>query len=740
MAWPKERRLIGKKHSRIDGPAKSTGTAKYSYDINRPGMLHGVMFTSPHAHAKLTALDTADAEKMPGVKAIHVIVKPGSEVYYAGDPILALAADTEEHAYDAVRAIASKAQFELLDFLVKEEDALKVPDKTTVPPKGPNVRVAGEGKSGDPAAAFQSADAVVEGEYGVPVISHQCLESHGSVAEWDKDGNLTVWASTQATSQLADGFRRMLNLQPGQVRCITNYMGGGFGSKFVADVWDVAAVQLAKKAGAAVKMMLDRATEITVAGNRPSAYGKVKIAGTKEGKITAYEVDCYGTPGVGGGQTVNLGMLPYPYEMAKSPTMPGAIPNVQRKHTVVRLNIGNNRAMRAPGHPQNCALTEGAVDDLAAKLGIDPMQLRLKNLPENDPTAKVPTSIRALQRTIYEEEIQIAAKLSEWDKKWHKPGEGNGPIKHGIGMAMHTWGGGPAGGNQVAISISADGSVLIQAGTQDLGTGQRTVLPIVAAEALGLDVKDITVRIGESVYGPGSGSGGSTTCPGTSPLAWNAAVAARDDLFDKLAAKLGAKKEDLAVSEGKVVDKANNKSWPWKEACARLGMDISKGEAKSPVPQDMANNGVGGVQIAEVKVDTETGVVRCTKMVAVQDCGLIINKLCAESQVAGGVIMGVNYALFEEIIMDRHTGRQVNPDMEFYKLGGMKDMPHIIVHMHDTPQMAARGVIGIGEPPTISTCAAVGNAVFNAIGVRVPFAPYTPERVLAALATKGGKG
>jgi xanthine dehydrogenase YagR molybdenum-binding subunit len=127
-------------------------------------------------------------------------------------------------------------------------------------------------------------------------------------------------------------------------------------------------------------------------------------------------------------------------------------------------------------------------------------------------------------------------------------------------------------------------------------------------------------------------------------------------------------------------------------------------------------------------------------MVAVQDCGLIINKLCCESQVAGGVIMGVNYALFEEIIMDRHTGRQVNPDMEFYKLGGMKDMPHIIVHMHDTPQMAARGVIGIGEPPTISTCAAVGNAVFNALGVRVPFAPYTPERVLAALATKGGKG
>jgi xanthine dehydrogenase YagR molybdenum-binding subunit len=151
--------------------------------------------------------------------------------------------------------------------------------------------------------------------------------------------------------------------------------------------------------------------------------------------------------------------------------------------------------------------------------------------------------------------------------------------------------------------------------------------------------------------------------------------------------------------------------------------------------QGLSSNGVGGVQIAEVKVDTETGVVRCTKIIAVQDCGLIINKLGCESQTAGGVIMGVNYALFEEAIFDRHTGRQCNPDMEFYKLGGIQDMPNIVVHMMDMPE---RGVIGIGEPPTISTCAAIGNAVFNAIGVRVPHAPFTPERVLAALATRKG--
>src|SRR5262245_12700335 len=332
MPWPKERRLIGKKHSRIDGPAKATGTAKYSYDINRPGMLHGITLRCPYAHAKLTSLDTTDAEKMPGVKAVHVIAKPGTELYYAGDLVLGLAADTEEHARDAIRAV--KAEFEQLEFFVKEEDARKAPAVRTTPGKNPNVGTGGESKIGDPGPVFQS-DTVHESEYGVPVISHQCLESHGLVAEWDKEGNLTVWSSTQAAFYMAEGLRGALGLKPGQVKCITHYMGGGFGSKFSPDAWDIAACQLAKKAGAAVKMMLDRADGITRAGNRPAAFGTVKIAGTKEGKITAYEVDCYGTPGVGGGATVNLGMLPYPYQISQ------VIPNVQRKHTVVRLNIGS---------------------------------------------------------------------------------------------------------------------------------------------------------------------------------------------------------------------------------------------------------------------------------------------------------------------------------------------------------------------------------------------------------------
>jgi xanthine dehydrogenase YagR molybdenum-binding subunit len=263
------------------------------------------------------------------------------------------------------------------------------------------------------------------------------------------------------------------------------------------------------------------------------------------------------------------------------------------------------------------------------------------------------------------------------------------------------------------------------------------------------------VQLGESVHGPSTPSGGSTTAPGTAAAVLKAAEAARDAFLAAIAPRLNpaAQAGDLTIEPGNIVNRTNNQRTPWRQACSRLGMnpvqvtgDWPTAAQMTPNPdteearalrrewqQVLTNQGVGGIQVAEVKVDTETGVVRCTHVWAVQDCGMIINKLGCESQVAGGVIMGVNYALFEECIYDRATGRQVNPDMEFYKLGGIQDMPQIHVHMMDMPE---RGVIGIGEPPTISTAAAVANAIHNAIGVRVPNAPYTPEHVLAALSNR----
>jgi xanthine dehydrogenase YagR molybdenum-binding subunit len=732
-AWPKQRRLIGKEVPRVDGPDKATGRAKYSFDINRPGMLHARILRCPYAHAKLKSLDTTAAEKMPGVKAVHVITGPGKELYYAGDEVVGLAADTEEHVQDALHAI--KVEYEVLDYFVKEEDALKAPDKLTVAGggKGGNPKVQFEDNKGDVEKAFKEADAVIEGSYGVPTICHQCLESHGLVAEWDKDENLTVWCSTQATFYTASLLATYFKIPATKVKCITHFMGGGFGSKFGPDVQGFTAAELAKKAGAPVKLMLDREEEATVGGTRPSAYATVKMAGTKDGKITAFQAECDGSSGISGAATVPR-PIAYVYE----------VPNLKVKHVSVRINAQGQRAMRAPGHPQACYLTNCPLDDLAAKLGLDPVQVRLKNLPENDPEAvkTAPQSFTALRNTIYTEEIKIAKRLAQWDKKWHPPGKGpgQGPVKHGIGMALHTWGGAAGKPNAISVTINRDGAVLVQSSTQDLGTGERTVLPIVIAEILGLEVRDITMRIGESPLGPSSGSGGSTTCPGTAPPALAAALAVRDALFEKIAGRLKANAKDLAIEPGKVVDKANKQSWSWKEACAKLGMDTVEGKGEwtdELSAAGLSDQGVGGVQAAEVLVDTETGVVKCTKVIAVQDCGLVVNKLCCESQVAGGVVMAVNYALFEDRIMDRHTGRQVNPDMEFYKLGGIEDMPHITVHLHDMPE---RGVIGVGEPPTISTCAAIGNAIYNAIGVRVPYTPFTPAAVLEALAKQeGGK-
>lgn len=725
MPWPTTRRLLGTKVPRLDAPEKATGRAKYAYDINRPGMLHARILRCPHAHARVKNIDTAPAEKVTGFRAVHILIKPGEELFFAGAEIAAICADTEEHAEDCLRAI--RVDYDVLPHLVKESDALEA-KITTMGAGQPNVNPGGDFTTANfDKVAYEGVQPAVQSSFGVGIISHHCLESHGLVAEWNKDATqLTVWASTQATTATADALANRFKIPVTNVRCITHHMGGGYGSKFGPDIQGFAAAELARKARAPVKLMLDRAEEATVGGQRPSAFGTVKIAATKDGVLKTYEVDCHGSPGVGAAATVNFALLPYVYN-----NIPNL--NIKRKHQRIRLNLQNARAMRAPGHPQNCMLTDTAIDDLCASLNLNPLTFRLNNLPPNDPNAvkMAPLSFDAQRHTIYTRQIELIRKMTDWDRNWHPPGRGEGVVKTGMGMALHTWGGAGRAPNLTRVNINPDGSVLVQGSTQDLGTGQRTVYAIVVAEILGLQPTDIRVEIGESQFGPSTGSGGSTTCPGTAPAALNAAEAAKRALFTAIAPRMGAKVEDLTIEPGFIVNRSNMERTAWRAACARLGkMGVSE---TGNWTAGLSNNGVGGIQVAEVKVDTETGVVRCTRFWAVQDCGLIVNKLCCESQVAGGVIMGINYALFEECIYDRHTGRMVNPDMEFYKLGGIQDMPRIFVHMMDMPE---RGVIGIGEPPTISTAAAVGNAVFNAIGVRVSNAPYSPERVLAALARR----
>jgi xanthine dehydrogenase YagR molybdenum-binding subunit len=708
--WPAagERSLIGKRFNRIDGPAKASGRAKYTYDMNPPGLLTGKIYRSPYAHAKITALDTSEAEKLPGVKTVQIILGVGKETNWVGDEIVALAAESEEIAEDALRKI--KVEFEVLPHLVLEENLEQA---------GDHAKAAGGKTAGDPVKAFADPDVVTsEGYYGIAAITHCCLESHGNVAQWTGEKLLT-YSSTQNVSglpgQIGQSLREQkVDVADKNIETICNYVGGGFGSKFGPDEWGIHVAQLAKAAGKPVKLMLDRNMELEAAGARPSAFAQIKVAAKKDGTLVAWDSHSWGTGGPAG-----TGMVPLPYVLA--------IPNSSTQHSSISTNTGPARAWRAPDHPQAAALTMCALEDLAAKLNMDPIEFFSKNADLSGGRGKV-----------YREELQKAAELIDWKKNWHPRGDQTaGHIKRGMGVSMHTWGG--RGHNSMCmVTIHPDGSVETTLGSQDLGTGTRTAIAVVAAETLGLPVEAITVNIGDSKFPASGASGGSTTIGGVSASTRRGAVDARDELFAAVAPALGVPADQLVAVDGHIQAKGDaSKKMTWKEACAKLQTKTVQATGKNPGQCALGSSGVGGVQIADVSVDTETGLVKINKMVAVQDCGLIISMKTAESQCYGALIMGITYALFEEKIMDQITGRMLNNNMEFYKLAGIGDIGELVVHMMTGPGYDERGTIGLGEPPVVSPGAAISNAVANAIGVRVPTIPLTPDKVLAALA-KGG--
>ncbi|MDE3153609.1 MAG: xanthine dehydrogenase family protein molybdopterin-binding subunit [Acidobacteriota bacterium] len=697
-AWPTHPTYMGTDVQRIDGPDKVTGRAKYSYDIQRPNMLYGRIVRSPHPRARVVAIDLTMARQAPGVKAALAVVEPNAILMFQGEEVAAVAAATEEQARDAARLV--KVQYEVLPPLTSVEQAMS-PDAPKVFPDG-NVREGAAEETGDLAAGFKAAAHVVEQTYNTQVQTHVSLETHGCVCEWDGD-KLTAWVSTQAVHGTREGFAQALKIPQANVRVITQYMGGGFGSKFAPDAQGIICANLAKQAGAPVHLMLDRKEEHLATGNRPSAYAKIRAGVSADGMLTAFDAQTWGTGGAG----VGAGFpLPYIYQF----------PNRRRQHKDVYINAGGARAMRAPGHPQGCFITEVLMDELADLVKLDPVDFRMKNLPPDAPDAR------------WRAYFPIAAKLFGWDKR-HPTGDATpGPIKHGFGCSANRWGGGGRG-SHAHCEILPDGGVIMRCGTQDIGTGTRTLVSIVTAETLGLPIDAVNTEIGDSLYPFSGGSGGSTTAASVTPAIRVTAVKALDALKAKVAPKLGVPPADLVASDGRLHARNDRaKGMTWKEACRTLGAE--------PIAVDgewqpgLSASGTSGVQMAEVEVDTETGVSKVTRLVCVQDCGLIVDKLTAESQVIGGVLFGVNYALFEDRILDRNTGQMVNPNMEWYLIGGPSDVPEITAHLVDQPE---RGVIGLGEPPAVATAAAIANAIANATGVRLRSLPMTPDKVLAAL-------
>lgn len=710
VAWPVEgeRKIIGSRISRKDGPAKVTGEAKYAYDINRPNMLWGKLIGSPNAHAELISVDTSLAKSVSGVQAIWIDEELiGGELRYVGQVIACVAAESEEAAIEA----AEKVKFKLktLPHQMMDEDA-------SLSTGRPSNRETGNLDEG-----FSKSAIVIEGHYGIPVITHCCLEPHGQVTEI-RDGELYVWPSTQNVSRYANQFGDAIDIPQNKIHVDTQYMGGGFGSKFNIDKWGVIGAKLSAQTGRPVKIMLDRKEELMIAGNRPSSFAKIKVGLREDGLIEAVDAEVWGSGGQGAFRAP-----PIPYVFTK-------VPHTRLVGKGIRTHRGGARAWRAPNHPQGCLLTMSAIDDAAAALGMDSLDFFMRNVALTD------------RPEVYREELQIAANLIDYRKKSHARGDVRpGPIKRGLGISIHTWGG-RGHPSECEITIHSDASVEAKMGSQDLGTGTRTCIAMVIAETLGLPMEAITVHIGRNRYPASGPSGGSTTIGGISVSARRAATSALNDLLALVANRLGISANELRSSGGRIQKVENNRidenaNLSWKEACAMLGLNnITKRGVNVPgesYREGLISAGVGGVQIADVSVDIETGVVTMNEMVAVQDCGLIINMKLAESQVFGAMIMGITYALFEEAIYDSKTGKMLNADMEFYRLAGIKDVGRLKLHMMTGKGYDDRGVIGLGEPPVISPGAAISNAVANACGVRVPRLPLTPDRVLATLQKRG---
>ena len=728
--------VIGKPIPRQNGRAKVTGATQFTVDVALPGMRHGRILRAPLPHAKIRAIDVAAAAGHPGVRAVLPVARPDDPktavVRYVGAPVAAVAAVSVAAADEALRLI--RVDYRPLPFVAdmdkaREPAAALVYDAASAPegsatgypaprglPLNGNVRGPATDSRGDVAQGFGQADIIVEGEYRTQVQTHCCAEPHAIVADWRADG-LTVYMSTQFTAgvrhELAEAFKLPLN----RVRVIVDGMGGGFGSKTVLGNYGRIAVALSRQAEAPVRLVLDRREEQMDSGNRPGTWQHLRVGARRDGSLTAISLVSYGTAGVGLGAGVgNMAQALY------------ACPNLQTAQHDVFIHAGPASAMRAPGNVQGAWGLEQLIDELAERLSLDPLVLR----DRIDPSP---------QRR---EERRLGAERIGWQRR-HAPGADPGPVKRGLGVAQSLWGANVQVNAACEVRMLRDGSVEVLSSVQDIGTGIGTVLAQVVAEVLGLRPEDITVRIGDTEFPAGPPSHGSRTTASLTPPARTAAWRVLQSLLGEAALALNVAAGDLVAQDGRIlVRNEPSRGMSFAEAAARLRTDcISAVAARSDDYAGFrrrmgdaagAQQDLGGVQFAEVAVDTETGIVRVERVVAVQDCGRPMNPLQIESQVQGGVLMGLSFALFEERILDQRSGRMVNPDLEHYKLAGPRETPAIDVLLLENYQgQSATDAYGIAEPSNIATAAAIGNAVYNAIGVRLRALPLTPAAILAAL-------
>lgn len=652
---------------RIEGPEKVTGRARYACDVRLPGQLHARVLRSPLPHARITRIDTARAERLPGVHAVLSSANaPGIAWYeesrlfdrtlrFVGDEVAAVAAESEEAAEDALRLV--DVEYEALPFSVGLDDGAR---------GEPQLERRGELERG-----LREADVVIDATYTTQTALHNALEPHGCTAAWEND-SLVLYESTQGIFAVRDEVAEKLGMPKERVRVITQHMGGGFGAKQIAWKHSVIAALLARRAGRPVQLMLDREAENLAAGNRNATRQRVRLGAKRDGRLCAIDVQVLVQAGayqVGGEDSDVIGTYQTLYRC----------PNLRVEQVGVRTHTGPAVAFRAPGHAEATFALESAMDELARALAMDPIELRLRNYATEDQTDGKPyTSVDSLRRC-YE---QVSAAFH-----WPQRRMGHGAKRRGIGFAAHDWAGGSGWPPAEARVEFAGGTARVITATQDIGTGTRTALCQIAAEALGIAPERVSIVLGdtrEGLYSPTSA--GSATLATLGPAVRMAASRA-------------------------------------KEAGSGQG---SRG--KNPAGKSIRTC---GAQCVEVEVDTETGEVRVLRVAAAHDCGRLINPVLAESQVIGGITQGLGYALSEERIVDAR-GLVLNANLEEYKIPTAADLAELVNATQSMPDWEANptGAKGIGEPPLIPTAAAVANAIFDATGVRVRDLPCKRERLL----------
>jgi CO/xanthine dehydrogenase Mo-binding subunit len=722
--------IVGNPAPRIDGAARVSGEARYTYDVQLPGMVYCKLLHAPVPSANVTRIDTSKTRSVRGVLDVMTFenapeIRLGGgqsrllsgEVRFVGQPIAAVVAIDPLVARDALRLI--EVEYDHRPFVADPQAAIAEGAPRVVGSK-PNNQFGGKPRietRGDVEAGFAQADAIVELTVRTPTALHNPFETHGCVAHWEGD-QLTIYESTQHAFGVREFAASKLGLPMSKVRAISTFMGGGFGAKFPGKAYTLIAATLAKKLRRPVHLMYDREGENLEMGNRGRTIQHIKIGAKRDGTLCAIDFQAISE---GGAAMTWVPMVEGPAALMYR------CPNFRSETKGALTNLSPMAAFRAPGFVEGTVGLELAIDELAAKLDLDPLDLRRRNIPDTDQMEDKPFSSFPLDIC-----YKRGAEAIGWQRRNDRQ---NGRYRRGIGMASQIWWGGGGPPAYAEMLLNGDGTATVMTGTQDLGTGVRTILAQVAAEEFGLPLDQVNVTVGDTMQGPfGPASGGSITTGSMTPAVRGAANDLRGTVCDIVAQMKDVPKAEIEIRGGAIY-RRDDQLMTVKELMKTLGDVMLTGKgSRGPNPEELSVV-TSGAQFAEVEVDTVTGRVRVLKVVAAHDSGRIMNPQTFNSQIYGGIIQGLGFALTEDRVVDENRAAVMNPNLEWYKLPTVADVPPIDNILIDIPDTRANntGAKGAGEPGIIPTAAAIANAVANALGVRITELPITPGRVLEAL-------